>query len=699
MGKIYEPKYIRNVSISGAPNVGKTSLAEALLFATGEIKERGSVDRGTTVMDFDDEEISKKMSLHSSLAHAEWKNIKINIIDTPGIPDLVCDVRSAFRVTEGIVFVVSATEGITIDTEKDWHFADDYKIARVVFVNKMDEEGSDFYSLADSLKDKFKKPVVPIMLPIGSGKNFKGTVDIVHMKAYYPDEKKGIVEGEIPEDLKDKIQEYRAILFDAVAETDDALIEKVLNDEELTTEEVEQGVKSCTMNSKFIPILCGSAIIGTGIPPLLDTIISYMPSPLYIGEVIGNDPKNPEEQIKRHPDVNEPFCGFIFKTRIDPFAGRVSFCRIRSGAIKTGDEILIAGKDIKFKASHIYMVNGKNIKEIEKLEAGDIAVFTKTDALHTGDTVTDPTKPLVLEKIRLPKPSYFVAIHSNDRKTEDKIAQAFTNVKEEDITFNYDYNDITKEMVVSCIGEIQARIIFDTVKHKYNIDFQTVAPRVAYKETISMNAEASYKHKKQSGGHGQYGEVYLRVAPLPRDEGFIFEEKIFGGAIPKNYFPAVEKGVLERCEFGVIAGYPVVDVKATLYDGTFHDVDSSDMAFKIAASQAMKLALEAAKPVILEPIAKAKIFVEDDYIGAVMSDISTKRGKVQGMDKLSGGITVINAVAPYSEMLVYSPVLNSITSGRGRFEMELSHYDILPEFEYAKAKKQAEEMKKDEEAK
>lgn len=699
MGKIYEPKFIRNISISGAPNVGKTTLAESLLFATGEIKQMGNVERGTTVMDFDDEEIAKKMSLHSSLAHGEWKGIKINMIDTPGVPDLVSEVRSSFRVTEGIIFVVSATEGITIDTEKDWHFADDYKIARVVFINKMDEDGADFYTIADSLKDKFNRPVIPIQIPIGNGKDFIGTVDLVHLKAYISDGKGGVVEGEIPADLQTKIDEYRVLLFDAIAETDDALIEKVLNDEELTPEEVEQGLKSCTMNNKFIPIMCGSAITGVGTHVLLDTIISYLPSPLYIGEVIGTDPRNEEDLVKCHPDPSEPFCGFIFKTRIDPFVGRISYCRIRSGILKSGDEIINVSQDTKEKVSHIYMLNGKNIKEIDTLEAGDIAILTKMDSINTGDTITNSSKQFKLEKIRMPKPSYFVAIHSNDRKTEDKLASVFHTVAQEDITFQYEYNDITKEMVVSCIGEIQARFIFESIRNRHGLTFETRAPRVAYKETIAAKAEGSYKHKKQSGGHGQYGEVYMRVEPQERDVGFEFVTEIFGGSIPKNYFSAVEKGALERCDTGTIAGYPVVDVKVTLFDGSYHDVDSSDMAFKIAASHCMKNIIDAARPVILEPIAQAKIFVEDGDIGAVMGDLSTRRGKTQGMDKLTGGITVINAEVPYSEMLVYSPVLNSLTSGRGRFEMELSHYDMLPEYEYDKAKKQAEDVKQEEEDK
>lgn len=697
MGKTFEPKLIRNIAISGAPNVGKTTLAEALLYTAGQISQMGSVERGTTVMDYDEEEVNKKMSLKSSLAVMEWKNIKINLFDTPGIPDLVAEVRSVFRVVEGIVFVVSASDGINIDTEKDWHFADDYKIARIVFINKMDNEDAEFYKVAEELENKFKKPVIPIELPIGKGSNFKGLVDLINKKAIFYDKGK-MTEGEIPQDMMDLVKKYSEKLYDIIAETDDSLIEKYLNGEELTIEEIKNGVRSCTLNNKFIPILCGSALRNIGSDLLLDTIISYLPSPLYIGEVIGRDINHPDQTIKRHPDPDEPFSGFIFKTRIDPFAGKISYCRIRSGRLKAGDEVYNASKDVKEKIQHLYFINGKAVKEIDEVAAGDIVVFLKVDSFATGDTITAIDKPLVYEPLRFPMPSYFVAIHANDRKTEDKLAEVFNLVYQEDPTFQYSYNEITKEMVVSCIGEIQARIIFDMLRHRYKLDFETRVPRVAYKETITAKGEGHYKHKKQTGGHGQYGEVYLRVEPLPRDGGFEFYEEIFGGAIPKNYIPAIEKGALEACQSGVVAGYPVVDLKVTVYDGSYHEVDSSDMSFKIAGFYATQLAIEAAKPAILEPIARVRIYVEENDIGAVMNDISTRRGKVLGMEKLSEDVTVINAYVPYSEMLSYSPVLNSLTSGKGRFEMEYSHYDFLPPNEYEKAKKQMEIMKKEEEA-
>lgn len=697
MGKIYDPKFIRNVSLSGAPNVGKTTLAEALLFAGGQIPQMGSIEKGNTVMDYDEEEIAKKMSIRNSLAYTEWKDIKINIIDTPGIPDLVSEVRSAFRATEGIVFVVSATEGITIDTEKDWHFADDYSIARMVFINKMDEENSDFFAVAESLGNKFKKPVIPIELPIGRGKDFKGTVDLVHLQAVYA-EGSGVKTGPIPTEMEDVVKIYRDKLFDAVAETDDALIEKYLNGAELTPAEVETGVRTCTLNNKFIPIVCGSALKDIGIVDLLDTILTFMPSPLYIGEEIGQDPHHTEYLVKRHPDPEEPFSGFIFKTHIDPYAGKISWCRIRSGKLRVGDEVLNVNKNSKEKITHLYMTNGKNVKEIQTLEAGDIAVLAKIDSLQTGMTLCDPAKPLIYEPVRFPNPSYFAAIHAQDQKAEDKLAEIFGMISQEDPTFQCGYNEITHEMVVSCIGEIQARIVFDIVRRKTKLQFDTRVPRVAFKETIQSKAEAQYKHKKQSGGHGQYGEVYLRIEPLPRNEGFAFKEEIFGGAIPRNYVPAIERGALEACEQGTIAGFPIVDLKVTVYDGSFHDVDSSDMAFKIAGFHATKLAIEAAKPVILEPIARIRIYVDEADIGGVMGDLSNRRGKVQGMDKISEDVTVINALAPYGEMLSYSPSLNSLTSGRGRFEMEIDHYDLLPSSHYEHAKKQAEEMHKEIEA-
>ncbi|NPV39250.1 MAG: elongation factor G [Brevinematales bacterium] len=697
MGKIYEPKRIRNVALSGAPNAGKTTLAEALLFVSGQIPTMGSVDKGTTVMDFEDEEIAKKMSLHTSLAYTEWNNVKINLLDTPGIPDLVGEVRSAFRAVEGIIFVVSGVDGITIDTEKDWHFADDYQIARIVFINQMDKPEADFFGIAEDLEKKFKKPVIPLELPLIENGKFVGTFDLVSLESVFSSGKEIKRTGDIPSSLKDKIGSYREKLFDAVAETDDTLIEKYLSGETLTPEEVERGLRSCTMNNKFIPIFCGSALHCIGIQPLLDVIVQFLPSPLYVGEEIGKDPNHPEHTIKRHPDPEEPFSAFVFKTYVDPYAGKLSFARILSGKIRMGDEILNVRANAREKIAHLYMINGKNLKEIEELEAGDIAVFAKLDSLHTGDTITEPTKPLLYEPVRFPSPSYFLAIHAKDRKLEDKLAEIFHQIHLQDPTFTYEYNDITKEMVISCIGEIQAKHILDYIQHHYKIEFETRVPRIAYKETITAKAEGHYKHKKQTGGHGQYGEVYLRVEPLKRNEGFLFTESIFGGAIPKNYVPAIEKGCREACESGVIAGYPVVDIKVDVYDGSYHEVDSSDMSFKIAGLHAMKLAIEAAKPVLLEPIARVRVYVDEDAIGSVMGDLSNRRGKVQGMDKISEDVTVINAFVPYAEMLAYAPALNALTSGRGRFDMEISHYDILPQSEYEKAKKQAEQMRKEQE--
>ncbi len=388
----------------------------------------------------------------------------------------------------------------------------------------------------------------------------------------------------------------------------------------------------------------------------------------------------------------------IFKTRIDPFAGKISYCKIISGTLTLGKELFNSTKNIKEKPAHLWLATGKNLKDAQTFKAGDIVVFTKQDNFETWATLSDIDNPIVYEPLKPPKPSFFVAIHSSDRKSADKLSEVFQNIMKEDPSINYAYNDITKEVVVSCTGETQARIAFDLVKHRYKLNFETRVPRVSYKETITTKAEGHYKHKKQSGGHGQYGEVYLRIEPLKRNEGFVFTEEIFGGAIPKNYIPAIEKGAQEACLSGVIAGYPVVDLKVNVYDGTYHDVDSSDLSFRIAGLHATKLAIEAAKPAILEPIAKVKVYVEENDIGNIMSDISTRRGKVLGMEKFSDNLTVINAQVPQSEMLTYLSALNSMTKGKGYFEMEFSHYEYLPFNEYDKAKRQAEEIKKEEEA-
>lgn len=697
MEKNYSAEFIRNTVIAGAPNAGKTTLAEAMLFVSGKIPHMGSIERGNTVMDFDEEEIKRKMSLKSSLAHIEYHDIKINFLDVPGITDLSAELRSALSAVESVIFVISSSSGISIDCEKNWNILENYEIPKIILVNKMDAENADFFKLLGDLETKFKKHFIPFMLPIGTGKDFKGVFDIIHLKPYFID--KNNKSEDIPDSIKDILSKYREKLFESAAESDDKLIEKYLNGDELSPQEIETGIKNSVKNKKFIPVLCASATNNAGITLLLDTITAYLPSPLYYEEFEGKNPLNPEEKIKRKQKTDEPFSGFIFKTRVDPFAGKLSFCRIKSGVLSLGADVYNVNKSKKEKAGHLYSVVGKNTKENQQVSAGDIIVFAKQDSFETGDTIATADKQILYENIKFPSPSYFVAVHSSDRKSGDKIAEAFHQVNQEDPTFTYGYNDITKELTVSCAGEIQSRIVFESIKERYKINFETRTPRVAYKETITAKAEGHYKHKKQSGGHGQYGEVYLRIEPLKRNEGFIFDEEIFGGAIPKNYIPAIEKGAVEACLTGAIAGYPVVDLKVVVYDGTYHDVDSSDMSFKIAGLFATKLAIEAAKPALLEPITKVKIFVDESDIGSIMNDLNTRRGRVLGIEKFSDTISFVNVYVPYAEMLTYSAALNSITKGKGRFEMEFSHYDFLPFNEYDKAKKQAEEMKKEEEAK
>ncbi len=696
--KIFETESIKNIAICGAPGVGKTTLAESLLFSAGQIPQMGSTTKGNTVMDFDEEEISKKMSLKTSLAYLEWQNNKINILDVPGIPDLVFEIKSSVFAVEGIIFTISAEDGITIDTERNWNLLKENKIPFLIYLNKMDGENINFEKILDDASNKFKKPVLPLFFPIGSGKNFKGIVDIINSKAFYFD-KNNLKEAEIQSDIKEVADKYKEKLLEISAEAKDELTEKYLSGEKLTEEEFKTGLKTVILENKLIPVLCGSAINNQGIKNLLDAIINYIPSPCeIIKEKQGTLPNNPDQVIKRNCASTEKMSAIIFKTRIDPFAGKISYCKIISGTLTLGKEIYNSNKNIKEKPTHLWLAIGKNFKDANTIKAGDIVVFTKQDNFETGTTLSDIDNPIIYDFIKPPKPSYFVAIHSSDRKSADKLSEVFQSIIKEDPSINYAYNDITKEVVVSFTGETQARIAFDLVKHRYKLNFETRVPRVAYKETITAKAEGHYKHKKQSGGHGQYGEVYLRIEPLKRNEGFVFTEEIFGGAIPKNYIPAIEKGAIEACQSGVIAGYPVVDLKVNVYDGTYHEVDSSDLSFRIAGLHATKLAIEAAKPAILEPISKVKVYVEENDIGNIMSDISTRRGKVLGMEKFSDSITVINAYVPQSEMLTYLSALNSMTKGKGYFEMEFSHYEFLPFNEYDRAKRQAEEIKKEEEA-
>lgn len=671
MGKIYSPESIRNTAVIGHLGTGKTLLNDAMLFSAGVIEKKGEIERGSTVSDYTDEEIKHKMSIHASISFLEHNDTKINILDTPGSGDFTGEVRPSLRVVESAVVVIDAEFGIQIETEKNWYIANDYHRPRLIFINKIDKEGVDFKTLIEKIENNFKEPpVVPIQLPMGGGSNFKGIIDIINHKAYIYEGGK-VTEGEIPSEYQNEYRATRDRLKELICEVDDKLTERFLSGEHFTDEEIMNALTQSILQYKVVPMLFGSALKDIGIKQLLDTIVKYMPSPSYNPVADGKNPSTGAGE-KRTILGNDPFAGFVFKTSIDQYAGRISLFKIRSGSLGTGDEIYNSRTGKKEKVSHIYSMRGKKQVEAERITAGDIGVLAKLTDTKTNDSISDPKHPFEFTKLKLPQPIYFIAIkiHKND----DKALEALDKIAQEDPTFHVEFDAETKETVIKAMGEVQVNLALEKVIALTKAEIEKTVPTVAYRETIRKKAGAQYRHKKQSGGHGQFGEVHLEVEPLPRDGGYEFVNDIFGGSIPKQYIPGVEKGILEAMTKGPLAKFPVVDFKVRLYDGKYHDVDSSELSFKIAGSMAAKAAFKEASPVLLEPIMNVNIMVPEEYTGAVMNDITGKRGKILGMEPLTSITHIIRAQVPLADMLTYSIDLKAITSGRGTFEMTDSHY-------------------------
>jgi len=675
----YKTEDIRNVVLIGHTGVGKTMLMENALYLTGFISKCGSIEDGTTVGDFLEEEKKRKISIQSSIASCEYKGKKINFIDTPGGPDFVGDVRAALRVADGAVVVINSVDGVEIGTENIWKAADEYHVPRLVFINKMDKHNADFYGIFKALDSKFHKPCIPVQLPIEVGDNFNGVIDLIDMKAVYPDESgKGVRVEEIPPELVELANEHRENLRDAAADTDDELIEKVLEGKKLNHDEIVRGLKNAILDYKIIPITCGSLETGIGTHLLLDLIEDSLPSPIYLGEYEGIDPTNGNSAV-RHPDNNEPFSAFVFKSYSDQYAGSVSLMRIRSGQLNKDDEIVIAGKDKKIKASHLYALEGKTQVEISHASTGDVVALLKVNSLYAGDTLCDKNNQFKAHDLKLPNPVYFATVKAVNPKEEEKLNEILHQFSKENPSFNVRFDGETHENVIESMGIRQVDIILSMIKNRTKIESETSEPKIAYRETICKAGKGHHKHKKQSGGHGQYGEVYIDVAPLSNGEEFEFINKIVGGAVPKNFIPGIEKGLREAMKSGVLGEYPMTGIQVTLYDGTFHDVDSSEMAFKIAARAALKDAVAKSSPVLLEPIMDLKVMVDDEMMGDVLSDLNSRRGRVQGMggDSDEDSSKVVKAQVPLSELLRYSIDLKSLTSGKASFDMKFSHYDKI----------------------
>lgn len=671
--KLYETNNIRNLALVGHSGSGKTSLTEALLYKTGVTKRLGKVEDGNTVSDFDKEEISRGVSIGLSLVPVEWKDTKINLLDAPGYFDFEGEVRGALRAAEAALLVMDASAGIEVGAEKYWKYCENIGLPRIIFANKIDKENANFVKLVADLHVEFGKKVVPLTLTLGDGPDCKGIIDIVDKKAYEYDgfDRK---EVEIPEPRMLEVEEVYNQLEEAVAMTDDELMEKYFNGDKFTKEEFMQGITAGMLNGTVVPLLAGSATLGLGMDEVMDVFVKYMPAP---NDERANIGFRVEEGNERKVDVNEPLSAVVFKTIVDPFVGKISLFKVISGKVKKDTEIYNSSKNISEKAAGLFFMRGKTQIEAKEVPAGDIGAFSKLEETQTGDTISDKNDKIVYKRIKYPQAGLKFAIEPQTKKDEDKIGHSLQRLQEEDPTFFSERNPETRQLTISGIGNVQLQIVLDKLANSFDVKTNIVPLRIPYRETIKGKSDVQGRHKKQSGGAGQFGDVHIRFEPI--EEGFEFAEEVFGGAVPKNYFPAVEKGLIESMEKGVLAGYPVEGIKATLYDGSYHPVDSNEMAFKLAASIAFKKGVEEAQPILLEPVMKLVTRIPEDYMGDIMGDINKKRGRILGMEPQEDGTQEVIAEAPYSELFEYAIGLRSMTQGRGEFTMEFVRYEEVPQ--------------------
>ncbi|MGA1862282.1 elongation factor G [Deferribacter thermophilus] len=674
---VSNPGNIRNVAFISHGGAGKTSLVETILFNAKATNRIGSVDNGTTVMDFDPVEIERKISINSKVASILWNKNMINIVDTPGYANFLHETKVALSAVGGAVVIASAITGVKAETERVWRFADEFDLAKLIFVNKMDKERADFFRALGDIEKSFGVTPLPIFLPIGKEDNFKGIVDLVRMKAYiYPDEPTAdFKEAEIPSDMMDEVENYRTKLLEAVSETDDELIEKYLEGEELTEEEIKNGLREGTISKRFIPVLCGSAVKNIGSKFLLEAIINYLPSPLEREYKVAIDTKTGEE-VPVKPDDSE-FMGFVFKTFIDPFAGKLTIFRVYSGELSNDTEIYNTTKGEFEKVNQLYLLQGKNFIKTDKVIAGQIAMINKLKYTTTFDTLTSKKSNLEFPKVEVPDPVISFSLQPKSKDDEDKVSNGLHRLMEEDVGIRVERDEQTNELLLSGMGQMHIEVVVEKLKEKFKVEVELKTPKVPYKETIKISAKGQGKYKKQTGGRGQYGDVWIELQPLERGAGIQFEDRIVGGVVPKQYIPAVEKGIREAAQEGILAGFPMVDFKAILYDGSYHSVDSSELAFKIAASMAFKKVAMEAKPVLLEPIMNIDVFVPEETVGTVLGDLNARRGRIINVEPQING-QHIRAQVPMAEILKYAPDLRSMTGGRGMFTMEFSHYEEVP---------------------
>lgn len=678
MARQNELSKYRNIGFAAHIDAGKTTTTERVLFYSGKIHKIGNVDEGNTTTDWMEQEKERGITITSAAITTTWRGYRINVIDTPGHVDFTVEVERSMRVLDGVVIVFCAVGGVQPQSETVWRQAQRYKVPRIVFVNKMDRIGADFFKVYNQIKERLRVKAVPIQIPIGAEENYKGIIDLVTMKAIIFDDEIGqkYHEEEIPADLKETANKYHNLMIEEIAETDDALIEKYLAGQALSIDEIKSGIRKATLLTKIVPVACGTALKNKGVQPLLDAIIDFLPSPQDIPPVKGINPKSGEEE-ERPADDNAPFSGLAFKIMSDPFVGRLTFFRVYSGVLKTGSYTLNATKDKKERVGRLLQMHANKREELDEVRAGDIAAIVGLKDTTTGNTLCDEDKPIILESIVFPEPVIFVAIEPKTKADQEKLGMSLARLAEEDPTFRVKGDPETGQTIISGMGELHLEIIVDRLLREFKVDANVGKPQVAYKETIKGAAEAEGKFIRQTGGRGQYGHVWIKLEPLPAGKGFEFVNDIVGGSVPREYIAPVEAGIKDAMNNGVVAGYPTIDVKATLFDGSYHDVDSSEIAFKIAGSMAFKACATRCKPIILEPMMKVEVVVPEQYMGDVIGDLSSRRGRIEGMEMVVG-MQVIKSKVPLAQMFGYATDLRSRTQGRGTYTMEFDHYEEVP---------------------
>jgi elongation factor G len=676
--KIYEGQNIRNVALVGHGDTGKTQLVSALLYTAGMVNRLGKVDEGTSVTDYDEEEIQRGFSISAALAYAEWGRTKTNFIDTPGFNLFLHETESALVAADSALVALHAVSGVEVQTEKTWGYCQKYRLPRALVVNQMDRDRAGFERTLGALREAFGRAVIPVQLPLGEEKSFHGVIDLVRMKAfqYEPEGPGKGKEIPIPGDLQQAAGKAHEALVEMVAEGNDALMEEFFEKGTIPVEDLMPGLRQAVAERRLFPVLVSSGLLNIGSDLTLEFIADYLPSPADRGEVEGADSEG--NKIKRKISDDQPVSLYVFKTLADPFAGRLSYFRVMSGVLKNEASLSNYNRGGTERFSHIAAVQGKQQVPVAELRAGDLGSIAKLKDTLTGDTLGEKSSPIFCPPVKLPEPAISFAVEPRSRGDEDKLSTAIHRLLEEDLLLRFGRDEQTKEFLLSGSGQQHIEVIVSKLKRRFNVEVTLKAPKIPYRETIRAKADAQGRHKKQTGGHGQYGDCKIKMEPLTRGSGFEFVNDIFGGAIPKNYIPAVEKGIIDAASKGYLAGYPVVDFRVILYDGSYHDVDSSELAFKIAGSLAFKKCMEQAKPCLLEPIMNVEVTVPQEYAGDIMGNLNGRRGRISGMEP-KGGSTVVKAQVPLAEMLTYASDLTSMTQGRGTYSMEFSHYDVVPQ--------------------